>query len=189
MRDTPEWPGLAAGRCGLRPVLPADYEYLYRLLVGPGLGLRWRLRGVTPTPQDFPAYLGQGVLVQYIAEDRQSRQPVGLVTAYNADFVNGHAFVAMALDPGVQRCGWSMLSLLLFVDHVFGAFNFRKLYFEVPAFNLGQFGTAIGKALEEEGRLRDHEWFDGRYWDRVYLSLTRQRWMSLRGRYAGMMAR
>lgn len=132
-------------------------------------------------------YLGQGVLVQFVSEDRHSGRPIGLVTAYNADFANGHVFVAMALDPSVQRCGWSMFALLLFVEHVFAAFSFRKLYFEVAACNLDQFASAIGRALEEEGRLRDHEWLGGRYWDRVYLSLSRERWGGLRARYGRIM--
>lgn len=60
-------------------------------------------------------------------------------------------------------------------------------YFEVPAYNLDQFASAIGRALEEERRLRDHEWLGGRYWDRVYLSLSRERWVGLRARYGRIM--
>lgn len=125
---------------------------------------------------------------QLLTPERRDRsKPIGLVTAYNADFANQHAFVAMALDPVVQRAGWPLEALLLFVDHVFGAFSFRKLYFEVPAFNIGQFASAVGRVLDAEGRLRDHEWFAGRWWDRVHLSLARDRWQAVRERYRRIM--
>lgn len=186
--EAPEATGLVSRHCRLRPVLPADYDYLYRLLVSPDVGARWRFRGASPSPHDFPAYLGHGVLVQFVADQRATAKPIGLVSAYNADFANQHAWVAMALDPSVQRAGWPLEALLLFIEHTFSAFSFRKLYFEVPAFNLGQFASAIGRALEEEGRLRDHEWYGGAWWDRVHLSLTRERWACLRARYRGIMS-
>lgn len=137
-------------------------------------------------PQDFPAYLGQGVLVQFVAERRERPQPLGLVTAYNADFQNRHVFIAAVTDPRVQRAGWPLEAVLLLLDHVFACFDFRKAYFEVPAFNLGSFSSAVGRTLEEEGRLREHEYFDGRWWDRVYLSIDR--WERVRTRYGSLLS-
>ena len=66
--------------------------------------------------------------------------------------------------------------MLLLADHLFAHWTFRKLYGETLEFNLANLGGVLGPLLTEEGRLRQHAFAGGRYWDLVHLALYRDVW-------------
>jgi acyl carrier protein len=66
--------------------------------------------------------------------------------------------------------------LELFISYIFRNWQFRKIYFETFEFNLGQFASASGLVFDIEGRLRDYEYMDGRYWDLIVGSIHRNDW-------------
>jgi RimJ/RimL family protein N-acetyltransferase len=74
------------------------------------------------------------------------------------------------------------MGFALFVDYVFAMWNFHKLYMELPSYNLPQFGSARGRYLDEEGRLRDHLYIGGERHDQVILALHRSKWMEMKPR-------
>jgi hypothetical protein len=77
---------------------------------------------------------------------------------------------------------------LLFVC-CFTIFNLRKLYLEAPEFNIPQYGSALGRFFTEEGRLRDHSYYDARFWDRGIFSIYRDdfaKYGSEFGRFVGL---
>jgi len=64
---------------------------------------------------------------------------------------------------------------MLFIRYVLSCWDFRKVYFEGPEFNTVTFASAIGKSLDLEGVLKQHDYYDGRYWDVHILALYRDR--------------
>lgn len=60
----------------------------------------------------------------------------------------------------------------LLVEHLFHVEAFRKLYFDIPGFNLHQVSSAVERFLTVEVRLVGYHFFDGRYWDRNIYSIT-----------------
>lgn len=157
----------------LRPVLPRDYEYLYLLATSQAAGFRWRLRGATPSLEFFARQLHDGVLAQFVVDRRSDGSPIGLVVAYNAQLAHGFAWIAIVIDPRIRASGWPLEAGLLFVNYLFQTWNLRKLHVEAPGFNLTQFDRGLSRFMEEEGRLRDQEYYGGRYWDVVLLTLNR----------------
>lgn len=159
----------------LRPIMPEDYGFLRAMELGPDLGVRWRFRGTTPSVEQWVRDSG-APLVTFLAIRSKDHRPLGLVTAYNHSFQDQFAYVAMAsFQPG-GRSPLMMAGAALFLDYTFTCWPFRKLYAELPEYNLPQFAAASGTLLEEEGRLRDHVFYDGRYWDVLILSLYRETW-------------
>ncbi len=79
----------------------------------------------------------------------------------------------MMLDTTARGAGWPLEAGVLFCNYLFKNFNFRKLYVEVPGFNFGQLERGLGRFFEEEGRLSEHDYYDGRYWDLVIMTLDR----------------
>lgn len=69
--------------------------------------------------------------------------------------------------------GIALEPVRLFVDYLFDVWPFRKLYFELPEFNYQQFSSVAEGPLRVEGRLVDHDYFGGRYWDRLILAVHR----------------
>lgn len=163
-------------RIHFRPLVPQDLDLLYHEATSFEGGYRWRYRGATPSPADFKRALFDGVLAQYMAVRATSGEPVGLTVAYNANHANGFAYIAALSLERWRGTGLMMEGVSLFVTHVLSTWQFRKLYVEVPAYNVGSFGSAIGSVLHQEGTLRHHEYHAGQYWDLLLLAIYRADW-------------
>jgi RimJ/RimL family protein N-acetyltransferase len=160
----------------LRPLAQNDYAYLYDLSLSAENNARWRYRGATPSPERFVSDLWSGVLAQFLVETPEPRKRAGLVVAYNADLANGTVYLGVLIDNAHHRKVWPLEGVMLFVDYLFQNWTFRKVYAETTEFSAAHFSSGAKTLFEEEGRLREHQYFQGRYWDYIYYSLTRKRW-------------
>lgn len=160
----------------LRVIGPEDYRFLRTAELGGDLGVRWRFRGSTASPEQWVQSLWQSTLAQYVVVGVDDPNPLGLVAAYQANFQDGFAFVA-AESFGARRPEPRMMfGLALFIEYVFTCWAFHKLYFEVAEYNAHQFQSGIGRLFELEGRLREHLWYGERRWDQLMLAIYRQSW-------------
>jgi RimJ/RimL family protein N-acetyltransferase len=164
---------------GLRPVTPSDYEFLFNIEIVAPAAPRWRFRGLTPSFQQFVQLLHEDVLVTFIVLDLENGSPVGSVLAYSPDHRNGVASIAAIAAPEVYNSGRLIEGVCLLLDHVFRCWNLRKLYIQTFEFNLSQFG-GLPRIVIEEGRLREYEFYAGRYWDKIFLSISRATWEGIR---------
>ena len=169
-------PVLSGRHVRLRTLMPSDYEYLYRLATDEEIAWRWRYRGHTPSPEQFQQNLFAGITAQFIVEHLPTGKPIGHVQAFDANDRNESCHFSILLDPSLDRVGWTMEALLLFLDYLFTVFNFRKLYAEVPEFNFRKLYAGAQRYAKIEGRLREHEWHAGRYWDLYFVAVYRDDW-------------
>lgn len=181
----PEWtaPVLESRRVALGRVRRDDYGFVIGLETDPANGFRWRHGARTPTDDEIVGSLGRGVHAQFLVWRRDPALRIGLVNLYNADPVNQHAYLGILSTPDVVRQGLALEAALLMLRYGFAHFAFRKIYAEVNAGNLGQFSSGIGRLLHEEGRLRDHLFYNDRYWDLVTLAVYREEFYAQRDRY------
>jgi len=165
-------------RLKLRPVYPDDVPMLYKAAMDPTHSFRWRYRGATPSVGEFADGLHEGTLVQFIIERLDDGRPQGLVAAYRASMDAGHAYVAFQRisPPGHRGAGEMFEGLYLFVQYLFRTWNFRKLYAEVPGYNYPDLASGEGVLFDVEGRLRDHDYHDDRFWDQYLIAIHRDRW-------------
>lgn len=162
----------------LRQIRPEDLGPLYDASVSPANLHRWRYRGQPPTPQQFSELLYRGVLTQFIGERVADSSKRCLVNAYNYQPDNQLCYVAaLRLNRG-KGTGEVALSMYHLLQFVFSRFPLRKVYLEMPEFNLGFVNSSLG-FVREEGRLEAYMYFDGTWWDRVFLSITRSDWESV----------
>lgn len=173
----------------IRPLEPSDIPVLYQATLRPQSAHRWRFRGRTPSPEEFESVLfGRDVLAQFIVIEAGGGRPVGLVVGYDPDTTSGHCSVAVQRAWDHDRSAGLMFEgAFVMVQYLFDHFNLRKLYFDVPEYNLTLFSQSPGSLLVEEGRLIDHYYYGDRYWDRVTFALYRSTWdetaEGLRGRW------
>ena len=171
--DDLEPPRLAGQFFRLVPVLPQAASFLYGLAVSPDVGFRWRYRGSVPSLAQFEHDMWQGILAQFLVESIETGQPAGHVMCYNPDLNLGHAYVGAAMAGKYLGSGIAAEPVRLFFDYLFDVWPFRKLYLELPEFNYRQFASAGRQALHVEGRLRNHDYYRGRRWDRLLLAVYR----------------
>ncbi|WP_349305864.1 phosphopantetheine-binding protein [Pseudofrankia sp. DC12] len=166
-------PRLAGRFFRLVPIHPQAVPFLYELAVSPDVGFRWRYRGSVPPFAQFENDLWQGVFTQFLVESVQTNQPAGHVMCYNADPNLGHAYVGAAMTNQYLGSGIAAEPVQLLVRYLFDVWPLRKLYLELPEFNFTQFASASGRGLSVEARLRDHDYYQGRRWDRLILAIYR----------------
>jgi len=145
----------------LRPLVAADYEFVFRLETSADNIDRWRFRGATPSPERFTRALWDGVLASFVVLDLGAKQSVGTVALYNADLANGYAYFAATSTREVRNTGLMIEAMALLIEYAFATWPFRKLYVETLEFNFEQFASATKWLLEEEGRFRQHEYHRG----------------------------
>jgi len=128
------------------------------------------------SPDQFARELWVGVLAQFLVADKPAQNPVGWLSAFNADLMNGHVEVAIARLSRRPLSRAFVEGIVVFFSYLFDNWSFRKLYFHIAEFNLDPFANTMRRYLQVEGRLRDHLVAGGRTWDLVILSLERDTW-------------
>ncbi|MBA3913539.1 MAG: hypothetical protein H0X25_06730 [Acidobacteriales bacterium] len=118
-------------------------------------------------------------------------RPAGLVAAYNASLVGrGYCYVAaQRIDGGASATddsrGLVAQGMFAFIQYLFDHFDFFKLYFEVPEYNLSLFGAGVDSLLVQEGLLAGHHWYGERRWDEYIFALYHEKWESVASLYRG----
>lgn len=178
---SPAPPRLTGRRVDLQPVVEADYPFLFDLATCEELGYRWRNHGETPSPEMFHRSVWNNVLAQFIVRSIDTEESIGHVMVYRPDFQNGTAYIAQVVAPVAHGRGWALEGSALFLDYVFTMWSFRKLYGESLGYNYAQFASGASRSLfHEEGRLREHEFYGGRYWDLHFFAVYRTDWEAAR---------
>lgn len=171
--------GLRGSRVALRPIEVADYPALRRAELSDELALRWRHHGRHDPPEAFGASLWLDSLFHFLAYDIRTSDIIGIVSSYSPYWEGGSCYLAAARIGDQSRMGSKMVgAVALAIDYIFNGWPIRKIYFETAEYNFVQFDGAVGRFLEEEGRLREHVFLNGRYWDQIILALWRSTWTS-----------
>ena len=179
-RDRDLNPAPRTGRWVQLVPLTAEYEeFAYRLAVDEVTGVRWRLGGSVPTPEAHREHLIAGAFNQFVVLERRTSVPIGHLISYGVDLNHGIGYVGGAMVDEAQASGLGIEATYLYLRYLFETYRLRKLYFEMPEYNLGQMAGGVGTIMKEEGRLRDHSYYGGRLWDRVFLALYREDVMAL----------
>jgi RimJ/RimL family protein N-acetyltransferase/aryl carrier-like protein len=167
----PQAPILEGQAFRLVPPGPEDIGYLYGLAVDPDTGFRWRYRGSVPSFERFSSEFWSGVVVQLVARRIQDDRPVGHVVAYGADMSMGHTYLGAVFQPEYTGTGLAAQAVAVFVRYMFKTFPLRKIYIEVPGFNWAQMASGEGVLFQVEGVLKEHDYYDGQFWDKYYCAI------------------
>lgn len=158
----------------LRSLRVQDYEGIYEwAAVG---SIPWQWQGRPIGPDGFQQTLWAGVLAHFVIEKSNGGQPIGLVTAYGANFHHQHCYIQMGVVPTARLQGWPIEAGLLAINFLFERHNFHKIYGEVTGGSLALFRSAMGQGFEIEGCLKDHVFVDGQFRDMYILGITRRTW-------------
>lgn len=168
-------------RVALRAVRLDDELAIQELENHPRNLRRWR-NGGRVVPPGSPSS-SAGVFVRLLAIDLESQKMAALLVAYDPDIANGHCSFAILAAPSYHQSSVPGEGLALFLNYLFSTWPLRKVYAEVAEYNFSQFETIADSLFTIEGRLEEHLYMEGRYWDKLILSMTRPQfdrsWMRL----------
>jgi RimJ/RimL family protein N-acetyltransferase len=134
-------------------------------------------------PQAFADGLWQGVDAQFVAVHHTTGAPVVWFVLYGLNRRDQHAKVAVHGWPAYLATPALWEGVFLGCRHAFANWPLRRLYAEVREFNLTQFASGVGTLFEVEGRLREHAFHDGHWYDQFVLTCTADRFAQVAARW------
>lgn len=162
----------------LRPIIDQDIGPLYMASFDPANAAQWRYRGRTLPMDEFVSTLFGGVIAQFMVEMVDTGATVGLVVAYEENRSGLNCTIAF-LRVGERVHGDRAAvfeGMLLFISYLFDNFPFRKLFAEVPEYNMSMFQADFAA---HEGVLKEYLFHRGEFVDLHYVSISRETWAGL----------
>jgi hypothetical protein len=158
----------------LLPVGPDQSVIFETLTLDTDTMFRARYRGSALTlPPASPAEAWAGVYCHYAVVYRLTGRPLGLVTAYGADFRAGHVYLAALALPRWQRTGLVAVGSGMLLHRLLTHEPFQKVYLDIAGYNLPQLRDTVERVFRLEASLPGFFYYDGRHWDRLIYSVTR----------------
>ena len=172
-------PRMSTTRVRLRQIDERDRVFLYELMTSPEAGGRVRFGGGTPSPEKVASSLWESVLAQFVIEGMPSEEPLGLLAITSPNFRDGFAYISALGIPEAQGTGLIAEGVLIGFHYAFSTWPFRKIYMETGEDSYDSFRSGLGQFFVEEGRLRQHVFWNGRWCDVFILAVYRETWTRL----------
>jgi RimJ/RimL family protein N-acetyltransferase len=182
-------PRMNTSRVRLRPIAERDRSFLYELMTAPDAGGRVRFGGATPSPDKVASSLWESVLAQFLIESATAEEPLGLLAITSPNFREGFAYISALGMAEAQGTGLIAEGVLLGFHYAFSTWPFRKIYMEAGEDSYDAFQSGLGQFFVEEGRLRQHMYWNTRWRDVFILAVYRETWERLVPQMLGRIAR
>ena len=114
--------------------------------------------------------------INYIIQDKQTLEKVGMVSIYNVNNNDKVAEVGRLLLSDVylnKSTPYGLEALLLSYNYVFNVMNFRKITGIVAAVNSSMVKMQLFFGMEQEGYLKEHTFINGNFVDLHILSICK----------------
>jgi RimJ/RimL family protein N-acetyltransferase len=172
-------PFLAGEHIYLRPLEPGDAptltpwfndaEVTRNLLRGGPMSQR--------AEEEWLAKVGQGDEAALGIVLRDGDRLIGSTGLHKIDWRNRHAAFGIAIGVVEEwGKGYGAEATRLMVQHAFATLNLNRVWLEVYEFNQRGIRAYEKVGFQIEGRLRQHTFRDGRYWDVLVMGVLREEW-------------
>jgi RimJ/RimL family protein N-acetyltransferase len=106
---------------------------------------------------------------------RSENHLVGCTGLHQIDVRNRHATFGIAIgDKNMWGRGYGTEVTRFIVEHAFRTLNLNRVWLHVLEFNERGIRAYKKVGFREEGRLRQHQFVDGRYWDIITMAVLRE---------------
>ena len=171
---------LTSPRVTLRPLTPQDYPRLLEFkndieLAALGSSVPPRPMSLAELAERFDAFTRD--LDQSVFAIEADGTFIGQCGLFNRNLHDGTAELGIGIGARShlgQGYGRDAIGLLL--EYGFQVQNIRRIWLGVLADNERAVRCYRSVGFVEEGRLREHVWFDGRYVDELHMGLLRSEW-------------
>jgi RimJ/RimL family protein N-acetyltransferase len=131
--------------------------------------------------REFSNAMTHGVFAHFVVVGRRTSTPIGYVVAQDADLENGTVHIGIFLLQAYQAMGLGAEAGGLLLKYLFDQHPIHKIY--GMAIDRTSPTRGWNRLFREEACLRDHCWFEGRYWNEYIFAVDRDDWNRLAARF------
>lgn len=111
--------------------------------------------------------------LQFIAEIVGRNRVLGTIYSYNFNLVDGHVFMGGYMPKDTRGLGYGAITCMLYISYLFEFFPLHKIYFEALGYNKFSLPLLQNFGFTEEGRFREHRFYDGERHDLIRMAVYR----------------
>jgi RimJ/RimL family protein N-acetyltransferase len=167
---------LVSSRVQLSELEDEHLESIYRITFSDKTRHLWAPNLEQVSQEKFCDYLKRRIDHRWshfkvITSSHDSRV-LGFCYCYQSSSVNKTANLCLCMDPNILGSFSCLQAGYLYFAHVFFDLGYRKLYAEVLSYNKQCIQILRKLAFPEEGCLKDHQYWQEKYWDLHLFSVT-----------------
>lgn len=100
---------------------------------------------------------------------------VGFLYAYEFTLKDLHCKLCMDICDTLRGIGVGGIAAIMYLDYLFDTYPLRKVYSTVYEYNKQSLLSNIRAGFCEEGVLKEYRYYNGKYYDMHFFSITRER--------------
>ncbi|GAB4139954.1 MAG: GNAT family protein [Bacteroidia bacterium] len=168
---------LSTEKTGLRPISLSDSGEEYLSWMNDSEVTKGLESGAFPTTKEALDDFLKSVTVSknnvmLAIIDRESGKHIGNIKLGNINWVHRHAELGILIgNKNFWGKGHGTEACRLVVEYAFSTLNLHKVWLAVFSNNPGAYHIYKKLGFVEEGRLRDHVFADGQYFDKILMSV------------------
>jgi len=116
---------------------------------------------------------------RYSVVELGSGKVIGMVRIQNIDSVNAHCEVGLDIVPTHRGKGYGTSSYRMVLEYLFLHYNMHMVYLRVAEFNERAIRLYEQLGFVETGRFTEYLFRNGKFWDYILMTMTRDRYMQL----------
>jgi len=129
-------------RTSLRPLAPDDIPWVTDCAENESL-YTWRLRGASPSPDSFEAWLWRSAEAQFIAVQTDTDDRLGFLQIHAVDLQSGSAQLSVLMSARTWRRGWPLEAVILAMWWAFEQLPIERLYAHVSSAVLERIASVV----------------------------------------------
>jgi len=110
----------------------------------------------------------------YVFIEKMTNKIIGFAYCYSANEFNKNTCVCIFIDQPFIAHAHALQASYLYINYLFLVSKYRKIYAEVYSYNSRCVRLLKHIGFIEEGCLKEHQAWEGKYWDQYIFSMTRQ---------------
>lgn len=99
---------------------------------------------------------------------------IGFIYSYESELKDRHCKMTVYITEKYRNTGIGAYVGLKFMDYLFINYPYRRLYCDVYEYNTQSLNSLLQCGLEEMGRMKEYQFYDGEYYDLVLLTISRE---------------
>jgi RimJ/RimL family protein N-acetyltransferase len=172
---------LEGDRVVLRPIQSSDRERLYELVET--IEVRALSNNDPPLPISLEeveardkGWIEEGHTDSAWFAIDVDAETIGVCGLHSIDHYHQRADVGIRIGKPYRRRGHGQDAVRTLLEYGFSQLNLAKISLQVLADDERAVGAYLKAGFVEEGRLRDHTWYDGARHDELVMSVLREDW-------------